>query len=149
MGGKDSLLCEVRPTGIWKVLDAPRPPHNSQILHTPFHFSTCFFLRSFFSKKEGLCYPPTPPRTHPDCSAKAPEAGLVSLDTHTHFFGPTKIAAYAVRERWSKMIENVDFGVGQTWLQIPTLSLNFSVTSDKWPIHSKPQFLIKWEWSLK
>ena len=26
---------------------------------------------------------------------------------------------------------------------------HWTVTSDKWYIHSKPQFLIKWEWSLK
>ena len=112
-----------------------------------------FLFEELFLQEGGAVLHPhptqDPPRTHPDCSAKAPEAGLVSLDTHTHFFGPTKTAAYAVREQWSKMMENVDFGVGQTWLQIPTLSLNFSVTSDKWPIHSKPQFLIKWEWSLK
>lgn len=85
-------------------------------------------------------------RTYPESSAKVPTACLVRRGTGAHLLGPTKTAVHAVRWQWSTLTENRDLGIAQTCLHIPALSLNIS---DKWLLYSKPQFLVKWEWSLR
>lgn len=111
----------------------------------PLCFSTCFFLRMFSSEREGLCDLQDLPREQCQGAHSMPcEEGHRGPP-----LGPTKTAVHAFRWQWNTLTENRDLGIAQTCLHIPALSLNISVASDKWLIHSKPQFLVKWEWALR